>query len=285
MKICYYYIVMSKERFNLDEIIRNSFDETIDYLKKNNIEFERPKLIILESIKPLIKKYGEDKVNINDSGAYDSEKNEIYIIKKPIKKFSNKILSNLNEISNNNLFTILNHKVLWPVPVNYEDHDNYDNTKEIIKKAAVESPIAHETGHAVLHFKGSNNEWGASALEFSIYFYKNELYKYPEVYKIMEENIERCERFIKKKDPSLSYSLGYCFANDLIYIHENLLNKDKQSPKLDIKNTIEKLKYFSEEEGIDATKILNTLLKTKDYYININKLFNTLPKVLMLLYP
>ena len=72
---------MSKERFNLDEIIRNSFDETIDYLKKNNIEFKRPKLIILESIKPLIKKYGEDKVNINDSGAYDSETNEIYIIK------------------------------------------------------------------------------------------------------------------------------------------------------------------------------------------------------------
>jgi len=170
-------------------------------------------------------------------------------------------LSNLNEISNNNLFTILNHKVLWPVPVNYENRDNYDNIKKIIEKSAVESQIAHETGHAILHFMDSNNEWGASALEFSIYFYKNELYKYPEVYKIMKKNIERCERFIKKKDPSLSYSLGYCFANDLIYIHENLLNKDKQSPKLNIKNIIEKLRYFSKEDEVDATKKINTLTK------------------------
>jgi hypothetical protein len=119
---------------------------------------------------------------------------------------------------------------------------------------------------------------------FLIYFYKNELYKYPEVYEILEQNMKICERFIKKKDPSLSYSLGLCFANDLIYIYENLLNKDKQSPKLNIKNIIEKLKYFSEEEGMDITKMLNTLLKTKDYYIDINKMFDTLNKMLMLLY-
>ena len=57
------------------------------------------------------------------------------------------------------------------------------------------------------------------------------------------------------------YGLGSCFANDLIYIYENLLNKDKQSPKLNIKDTIEKLKYFSEDDEIDVTKMINTLTK------------------------
>jgi hypothetical protein len=147
---------MSEERVNLDKIIRNNFNETIDYLKKNNIEFERPKLIILESIKPLIKKYREDNVNKKAAGIYDSETNEIYIIKKPMKRFTYKILSNRNENSNTNLFTISNHKVLWPV------YKNYNNIEKIIEKAAVEPILNHETGHVVLHFIGGNNEWGAS---------------------------------------------------------------------------------------------------------------------------
>jgi alpha/beta superfamily hydrolase len=81
----------------------------------------------------------------------------------------------------------------------------------------------------------------------------------------MEENVEICEEYIKKENPSSPYSLGSrlapysfgsCFANDIIYAYENILNKDKRSPKLNIKDMIEKLKYFSEDEGIDATKIL-----------------------------
>ncbi len=76
----------------------------------------------------------------------------------------------------------------------------------------------------------------------------------------MEENMKRCERFTQEKYPS-PYSLGYCFANDLIYIYENILNKDKQSPKLNIKNTIEKLKYFSKEDEIDVTQMINILTK------------------------
>jgi len=55
--------------------------------------------------------------------------------------------------------------------------------------------------------------------------------------------------------------LGACFANDLIYIYENILNKDKQSSKLNVKNIIEKLRYFSKEDEIDAPKVINTLTK------------------------
>ena len=100
----------------------------------------------------------------------------------------------------------------------------------------------------------------------------------------MEENIEICKRHLKEKNPRPT-TLGACFANDLIYIHENLLNKDKQSPKLNIKDTIEKIKFIPDEDGMDITKILNTLLITKDYYIDINRMFNALTKVLMLLHP
>jgi len=59
----------------------------------------------------------------------------------------------------------------------------------------------------------------------------------------MEQNIKRCERFIQEKYPN-PYALESCFANDLIYIYENILNKDKQSPKLNIKNIIEKTRIF-----------------------------------------
>jgi hypothetical protein len=57
------------------------------------------------------------------------------------------------------------------------------------------------------------------------------------------------------------YGLGSCFTNDFVYIYENILNKDKPSPKLDIKNAIEKLKYFSKDYEIDATRMINTLTK------------------------
>jgi hypothetical protein len=76
----------------------------------------------------------------------------------------------------------------------------------------------------------------------------------------MEKNMKICERFMQEKYPS-PYSLGCCFANDFVYIYENILNKDKPSPKLDIKNTIEKLKYFSKDDEIDATRMINTLTK------------------------
>ena len=79
----------------------------------------------------------------------------------------------------------------------------------------------------------------------------------------MEQNTKICEKFLQEKNPPsyLPYSLGYCFANDLIYAYENVLNKDKKSPKLNIKDTIEKIKYLSEDEYVDATKMINTLTK------------------------
>ena len=277
---------MSKGRYNLDDIIKNSFEEAIEYFNKNDIKVEGLKLIILESREELIQKYGKDKINEYIGGMYYS--GTVYIIKNSIKNFVDSVLNGLNRSYISNLFTIKHNGILWPV------HKNDDDIEKVITKKDTESLSIHEIAHFILRSIGINNEWKASFVEFLVYFYKNGFYKYSEVYKIMEQNVEICEKYIKKENPSSSYSLGSrlapysfgsCFANDIIYVYENVLNKDKQSSKLNIKDMIEKLKFFSEEEGIDATKILNILLITKDYYIDINKMFDTLTKVLMLLHP
>jgi len=250
---------MSEDRYNLDDIIKKSFEEAIEYFNKNGIKVEDDlKLIIVESPELLQQKYGE--IKESTAGMYDSGTKEIYIIKNSIKNFVDRDLGNLNKISISNLFTISRNGVLWPVPINDND------IEKAMAKADAESILIHEIGH---HIFGKGN-WKASFVEFLVYFYKNELYKYPKVYKIMEENTKRCEKFIQEKNPS-PYSLGYCSANDLIYVYENILNKNKESPKLNIKDTIEKFKYFSEEDGIKISEMVNTLLKD---YINIKNILN-----------
>jgi len=274
---------MSEDNYDLNNIIINIFNETIKWLKDNNIGIRRLSLSIREATESLQQKYGKDNINEYIGGIYESKTNKIWIIKNRLKGIINNNINDQNKIFIGNLFTITHNGILWPV---YKNNKYIEN---IIAKASVEPIVIHEIGHHIV----GQGDWKASAFEFLVYFYKNELYKYPEVYEIMKKNIKICNGYIKK-DPSSPYSLGShwspyalgsCFANDLIYIYENVLNKDKQSPKLNIKDAIEKLKFFSEEEGIDVTKILNILLITKDYYIDINKMFDTLTKVLMLLHP
>jgi hypothetical protein len=84
----------------LADIIKNSFEEVIEYFNKNGIKVEDDlKLIILESPELLIQKYGKDKVNEYTGGMYDPETKEIYIIKNSIKNFVSIVSSNLNESS------------------------------------------------------------------------------------------------------------------------------------------------------------------------------------------
>jgi len=274
---------MSGDKYDLTLFIRNNFHETIEYLNRNNIRIEgRLSLIIVGSLEEFQQMY---KTNEKFKFArYVSEKREIQIIKNGLKRIINNDINDQNKIFIGNLFTITHNGILWPV------YKNDNDIEKLIVKAVTDSIVIHEIGH---HMAGYD-DWRASAFEFLVYFYKNELYKYPEVYEIIKKNIKICDEYIRKKYPSSSYSLGSplspyglgsCFANNLIYIHENLLNKDKQSSTFDIKNIIEKLRYFSEEEGINATIMINTLLITKDYYIDINRMFNALTKVLMLLHP
>ena len=250
---------MSEDNYDLNNIIINIFNETIKWLKDNNIGIRRLSLSIREATEALQQKYGKDNINEYIGGIYESKTNKIWIIKNRLKGIINNNINDQNKIFIGNLFTITHNGILWPV---YKNNKYIEN---IIAKASVEPIVIHEIGHHIV----GQGDWKASAFEFLVYFYKNELYKYPEVYEIMKKNIKICNGYIKK-DPSSPYSLGShwspyalgsCFANDIIYIYENILNKDKQSPKLNIKDIIEKLKYFSEEEGIDATKMINTITK------------------------
>jgi len=239
---------MSENEYDLDIFIKNSFEETIDYLKKNRIQIGRLSLRTFESLEEFQQTYKTNKKF--KFATYDSEKKEIQIIKNRLKETINREVNNPNKIFISDLFTITHNGILWPV------YKNNDDIGKIIVKAITDSIVTHEIGH---HMVG-DSEWKASVFEFLVYFYKNELYKYPEVYEIMERNMKICEKFIQDKYPS-PYSLGCCFANDFIYIHENLLNKNKQSPKLNIKDAIEKLKYFSKDDEIDTTRMINTLTK------------------------
>jgi hypothetical protein len=246
---------MSENEYDLDIFIKNSFDETIEYLNKIGIKIEGLKLKIVdlsESFNLLQDIYGNLLENIYGiGGIYASKTREIYIIKNALKRFINRELNNPNKIFIGNLFTITHNSILYPV------YKNDDDIEKAIAKAIVDPIVIHEIGHDIIGHQGN---WRTCIFEFLVYFYKNELYKYPEVYKIMEQNIEICKRYLQEKNPRPT-TLGACFANDFIYIYENILNKDKQSPKLNIKNIIEKLKYFSEDEYIDATKMINTITK------------------------
>ena len=168
-----------------------------------------------------------------------------------------------------NLFTISHNGILWPV------YKNDNDIEKVIAVAVTDSIVTHEIGHSIV-----GDEWRTSAFEFLVYFYKNELYKYPEVYKIMEENVKICDEYIKKKDPSSPYSLGSplapyalgsCFANDIIYVYENALNRNHELPRLNIKDTIEKIKFFSKDYYVEITRTFNMILSD---YIAISKTLN-----------
>jgi len=97
----------------------------------------------------------------------------------------------------------------------------------------------------------------------------------------MEKNVEICEEYIKKENPSSSYSLGSplapysfgsCFANDIIYVYENALNRNKELQRLNIKDIIEKLKFFSKDYYVEITRTFNEILID---YITIAKTLNS----------
>jgi hypothetical protein len=75
---------MSEDKYDLDLFIKNSFEEAIDYLKKNNIRIRRLSLRTFESLEEFQQMY---KTNEKFKFArYVSEKIEIQIIKNGIKK-------------------------------------------------------------------------------------------------------------------------------------------------------------------------------------------------------
>jgi hypothetical protein len=257
----------------LDKIIEDSFEKTIKFFEKNGISTDKkPKLKIIES--PYIGIYDVIKYHIHYSpipsiveialtfrmmwkyrrswGLYAQPSRTVYIIKKPLKRNIYRLLNTLythriivENLSSKNtegyfisgirLSELSN--IIYPAYINWND----------IKNVAAKIPVDITMNHELSHFFISMNELVASTLEYLIYFYKNEFYKYPEAYKIIKENIKECKEYIEKEKKSSSYELGRCHAN--IIIHEN-----KELKELNIKDTIEKIKYLSEEDIINEIK-------------------------------
>jgi hypothetical protein len=255
---------MSKRRDNLDRIIIKIFKESKKYLEKNGIKVEDDlKLIILESPELLIQKYGKDKVNEYTGGMYDPETKEIYIIKNSIKNFVSSVSGNLNESSISNLFTILSNEILLPV------YKNDNDIEKIIEETIIYLIANHEIGHVELHLIDSNDdEWKASLFEFLVYFYEKNYINIPKYTKLWKKT-KKCEKFIQEENTNPS-TLGYCFANDIIYVCENILNKTKKSPKLNIKDVMGRFKYFS-KDYVETTRTYNMALRD---YIAAAKMYN-----------
>jgi len=216
---------MSKGNYDLDIIIENSFREVRKFLHKNGIEIGKLELIILES---------ESEKNMYESEVYKSETRKIYIAKDTLEKIINEVINNSNKIFIGNLVAIQHNEILWPlyIPVYINDND----IEKAIVKAIVDLKISQEITYYIV--VGS---WEVSFVTYLIYFYKNGLDKYPEVYKIMEKSIDICE---KNKEILWSYALGSCFANGIIYAHK-IFNKNKLSPKLNIRDIINLICYIN----------------------------------------
>ena len=144
---------------------------------------------------------------------------EIFILKKQLEKTVNEILDELN----NNIkdSSVIGIKLSKNSIISYPFYVDMKNIKNNIIKTVTDIIIAHEIGHAIIRSIGSKGEWKASAFEYPVYFYKNEFYNYPEVYKIIEENIKVCKTYIEENKRLNIYELGRCYGNIILYIKTN----------------------------------------------------------------
>jgi hypothetical protein len=268
---------MSEDR--LADIIKNSFEEVIEYFNKNGIKVEGLKLRIVKSIwslydifififiilvfDGLILYYALNTLIRNpliifiiafvitvgyllflyykNLGIYFPPDKKIFIIKNNIEKIFNRILDELsNNIKDSSIISI---KISRNSIILYLFYVDIKNIKNKIIKIVTDSTVNHEIGHHIVGL----DELKASAFEYLVYFYKNEFYKYPEVYKTIEENIKICKSYIEENKRLNRYELGSCYGN--IIIHKN-----KQLTNINIKNIIEEIKNLSKKDVIDTIK-------------------------------
>ncbi len=270
---------MNKYSYNLDSIIRDSFKETIKYLRDNSINNREPILRIINS--PYLNEntliyltfvtilsYNEIsnmlEHNINyipispliwtailfwtlwrfriSYGVYVPIMKTIYIMKHSIKKDIDKILDNLNS-KNINGPSIIRIKSSEHSVIIYPIYTDGNNIEDAVAKSIIDIVVNHEIAHSIVGI----SELKASALEYILYFYKNKLYTYPKIYEIIEENVKRCKKYVEKTKKYDLYDLGKCYANIII-------NENKQSPNINIKNIIRKIKHLSKKYVINIIK-------------------------------
>lgn len=168
----------------------------------------------------------------------------IYIKKNTIKEITNylinKIYSNNIEIKEDSIIAInFFGDVYYPV---YIDKDK-NNIEEIISRPLIKSVLAHEKSHQIV----GKSEIKASALEFLVYFYIYNLYKYEKAKEVVRRNIERCAKYIKSNNRYNPYTIGECYGNIVLYENNfsiNIIEEIKKLKHMKNKNIIEKVKNY-----------------------------------------
>jgi len=236
-----------------------SFYETISNMNHPNI----PSLITLSSpfsiLTLSITSYYKKLIDQTSIGFYSPITREVYIKEKSLRKTMDKILDNLSfmKIIRPSIIGLESDISILTYPV----YINGNNIEKDIAKAFIDIIVDHEIAHSLSNMDEWKpfliKEWKASALELLIYFYKNAYDRYPEAYKIIEGNIITCKDYVENENPlstededPWTYDLGRCYACIII-------DKNKWSSKVNIKDLIEEIKYLSEKDVINIIKSYN----------------------------
>jgi len=260
---------------NLDSIIKKSSEDITRYLDKYDIEYGSFKLRIMKSTWlfrnipsiivfsspivtgalsyidpsllplylstfPMVALYLWSMEDIRIPEGYNPITRTIYIAKKPLGRVIDRIIDDLSSKKINGPSVIglnspINNKITYPL---YIDSNNIE---ESVAKAVSDIIIGHGISHSIV----GEYEHTASASGDLIYLSMNGLYRYPEAYKIIEENVRKCkneEDYVLMKDPNYS---GSCYTNTVLHKNKFLIN---------IREEIEKIKYSSEEDFINTIK-------------------------------
>jgi len=265
------YNVKNEFSLNLDEIIESEFEkafeileEIIEYIEeKYNMNYEKPKLVILENDLSFTAEYSdfENKISFSKKSVDRKiDKQLEYLGYKEIKRAISDIKGiEYLDISYNSIF-------LYPFYINEKD------IRKAIAEAIILSIMFHEIWHSIdfsilrklvgdssikdmdYFIILKNLELRASAFEVVIYYLVNGFHKDENGYIAAYRNILTCREFIDKlekdkdKNKHILYDLGFCYGNIIVA-------KYKSSLKENIYKIIDDIIHLDKERAIDKIKL------------------------------
>jgi len=274
------YNVKNEFSLNLDEIIESEFEkafeileEIIEYIEeKYNMNYEKPKLVILENDLSFTAEYSdfENKISFSKKSVDRKiDKQLEYLGYKEIKRGISDIKGiEYLDISYNSIF-------LYPFYINEKD------IRKAIAEAIILSIMFHEIWHSIdfsilrklvgdssikdmdYFIILKNLELRASAFEVIMYYLVNGFHKDERGYIPVYSNIPICRTYIEKLDileknkntkEYVPYDLGFCYGNIIVA-------KYGPSLKENIQDIIKYIVHLNKERAIDEIKRYGDNLK------------------------
>ena len=277
------YNVKNEFSLNLDEIIKSEFEKAFEILEelgiikyieeKYNMNYEKPKLVILENDLSFTAEYSdfENKISFSKKSVDRKiDKQLEYLGYKEIKRSISDIKGiEYLDISYNSIF-------LYPFYINEKD------IRKAIAEAIILSIMFHEIWHSIdfsilrklvgdssikdmdYFIILKNLELRASAFEVVIYYLANGFHNDERGYIAAYHNILTCREFIDKLErkgdiyTDVPYDIGFCYGNIIVA-------KYGPSLKENIYKVIDDIIHLDRERAID---------EIKDYLYNPDKLLH-----------